>query len=375
MSGCSQDGLTCSPSVDAGSLVTFGSALYISLASADLNGDGILDLVAADYPSSNPDAGFDVFLGNSDGGLTGPAHHTGCDGFAIPVIGDLNGDHRPDIVVSYGQGAGANVFLQLADGGFADPVFYPAVNEVSSLGLGDVNGDGFLDLVIAENVMQTNSFLPGGMEVRLNDGAGAFQASSVIAGSGFAVAVADFNRDGLADIAAYSNIAASGDAGITVMLSEGDGGFTADTIPGDPQAQIIAVPVSGSFGLVYAGVQGLRTLVNSGSGSFSAGVTYPLTEPVISDWLAVGDFNDDGIVDLAASGENCSLGIDGGLECTGGINILFGLADGGFQAAMQVANGYHVLDIAALGPVDHPRALAMANLVGGITVYGDASKH
>jgi hypothetical protein len=127
----------------------------------------------------------------------------------------------------------------------------------------------------------------------------------------------------------------------------------------------------------FGQAKGLQTFNYADSGTFATSEIYAVTESTIAfGWLATGDFNDDGVVDLAASGWFNIPEPDGGSAWVGGANILLGKADGGFEAALAISGGYIVNGLAPLGPVAHPRALAMANyLNGGITVYGDPSQH
>jgi len=106
----------------------------VSLAStdtADFNGDGILDLVAADSASS-----LKILLGNGDGTFTekdgGPILNGG-----PAKIADFNGDGKLDLV------AGDTVYLGNGDGTFQSGLKVTG----SVLGFADFNGDGRMDLV------------------------------------------------------------------------------------------------------------------------------------------------------------------------------------------------------------------------------------
>ena len=153
-----------------------------------------------------------------------PAYAFGVGSFDVAsgptaiAIGDLNGDGRPDLVVS--DGSGVSVLLGRADGSFAPHVDY-STGQFASVGLalGDLNGDGKLDIVTIVG--------PGypSFQVLLGNGDGTFkpatsiQLSSLIGIS--SVAMADFNKDGKLDIA----IAGGAFAGpvVAVLLGNGDG--------------------------------------------------------------------------------------------------------------------------------------------------------
>ena len=380
--GMSDAGAACSQGMvsDLNSFVTYTANSYIGIASADLNGDGMLDLVAVDSPPNQDiEVGFDIFSGQLDGGLGTPVHIQGTDGQAIPAIGDLNGDGLADIVVS--RENAVNIFFQQSDGGFATPIAqFASIGNISGIGLGDVNGDGLLDLVLLEIGVGENA------EVFLNLGAGTFGPPSTIPGGSSGpfgcLLVADFNRDGLADIAMASPSAAGlPPSSVAVLLSQRDGGFAATTYSLVPAYQITSLPRDGALDLAVAQwgptwwvdggplQDGVQVLSNPGAGSGTP-YFYP-TPKNTGQFLTTGDFNGDGVPDLVVSGYlNCEV-------TGGGVAVLFGIADGGFQAPVSVPTaGKGTSGVAPLGQVACPHALAIADACdGGITVAGDASKH
>ena len=118
---------------------SFGSLVAIG----DLNGDGKPDLAAAHI---DPFA-ITVLLGRGDGTFAARREVTPPVEFGPPTqvaIGDMNGDHRPDLV-TVGSG-GVFVFVGRGDGRFQAPVNYRVESEPYSIAIGDLNGDRRPDL-------------------------------------------------------------------------------------------------------------------------------------------------------------------------------------------------------------------------------------
>jgi len=340
------------------SQVTFDDSLFsLFAASADLNGDGLLDLATVGFDSS-----LTVLVGEPDGGLSAPVTYPGvADGYAI-AAGDINGDGRPDVAVS--NGASVAVLVNDGTGHLSLQGSYATNSQVRAIAIGDLNGDGLGDLLVAESVSEQ------GRAVELFWGSsGTFAAPVGLPGlSGSAlggVAVGDLNDDGLVDIVANS---ADGSQ-LAVLLNEGDGGFTTDLYPTQASGQVIlvakdaATPPDIFLGLAS---DGLQLLKNSGQGQFSIVPKYSVPGGI---WLTTGDFNGDGIPDVATTSNiNCQ-------QMSWGISVLYGDGDGGFGNAQSLTYTRTAPSgLAALGPVDSPRELAIVDACGGgITVYQDLS--
>ncbi|WP_395612630.1 FG-GAP-like repeat-containing protein, partial [Allosphingosinicella sp.] len=112
----------------------------------DLNGDGNMDLVFANYTVSD---GLTVMLGNGNGTFAAPTSYaTGGDADSVSV-GDVNGDGRPDLIASNGAGSSVAVFVGNGDGTFQSRVDYPIASTYAETPVvGDFNGDGRLDIAV-----------------------------------------------------------------------------------------------------------------------------------------------------------------------------------------------------------------------------------
>jgi hypothetical protein len=183
----------------------------ISIAVADLNGDGRLDLAVA---NNNSDS-IGVLLGRGDGTFQAAVDYpVGIAPYGI-ASGDFNGDGKLDLVASAGGGATVSVLIGNGDGTFQAPVNYPAGDGPWSVGVGDFNTDGKLDLIVADF---------GGVDgttvsLLLGNGDGTFQAPApyIVGAVPTSVAVADLNSDGLLDVA----VANAQSDNVSVLLNVG----------------------------------------------------------------------------------------------------------------------------------------------------------
>src|SRR5262245_14576830 len=165
-----------------------------SVAIGDLNGDGKPDLVASNYNAIFPSVS--VLLGHGDGTFE-PKVDYGTGGRPYSVaIADLNGDGKLDLAVANNAVGTVSVLLGHGDGTFALRVDYATGPGPTSVAIGDLNGDTVPDLVVANSGSSTVSVLPG-------YGAGPF-APKMDYGTGggpHSVAIADLDDDGKPDLA------------------------------------------------------------------------------------------------------------------------------------------------------------------------------
>lgn len=124
----------------------------VSLAAADLVGDGSTDLVAA-----NGSPSISVFRNNGDGTFAAQRDYRLTGGNAVSLaVGDLDGDGRPDVVTG-----GVSVLLNKGAGTFTERDY--DVFDPNSIALGDLSGDGKPDVAVGGGV---------GVSVLLNEGDG-----------------------------------------------------------------------------------------------------------------------------------------------------------------------------------------------------------
>jgi len=166
----------------------------------DFNGDGKLDLAVANGQGNcaGCQSAFTILLGNGDGTFQAPATSFGGVNPASIATADLNGDGKLDLILVDNIGA-FYIFLGNGDGTFqtANAIgYYTDSYPWGNIGLGDFNGDGKLDVVIANTGSNDVEIFPG-------NGDGTFQSPLRIStGSNpRGIAVGDFNQDGRLDMA------------------------------------------------------------------------------------------------------------------------------------------------------------------------------
>ncbi|HEX4001189.1 MAG TPA: FG-GAP-like repeat-containing protein [Candidatus Acidoferrales bacterium] len=199
------------------------------LASADLNGDGHIDLVVADSGSNT----ISVLLGNGDGTFRQRTDYpTGSKPVCV-AFGDFNGDGASDIAIANQSGNSVSIYYnQETSSGVPLGTFiagstrdFSAGNGPTSIAVADYNLDGIADLAISD-------ITDNAVTVLLNAGNDSFTPLSELpVGNGpVSIASADFNGDGRPDAAT----ADSGSAETTVILNStslfGPGGSSPNSI-------------------------------------------------------------------------------------------------------------------------------------------------
>jgi hypothetical protein len=173
-----------------------------SIATADINNDGILDLVWSDYTSGKISA----VLGNGNGTFgTQNTYAAGTNPRQI-AIADVNGDGKPDVVVANSSSAFVSVLLGNGNGTFQTATsLATSGGDPYGVAVADLNGNGILDIAASTT---------SGDNVFLGTGSGSFQTAVALnAGAEFNgdTAIADMNGDGRPDIESISNAGSNAD--------------------------------------------------------------------------------------------------------------------------------------------------------------------
>src|ERR1700723_1919472 len=275
-----------------------------SVAVADFNGDGKLDLIVPVYSIFTSLSDANVLLGNGDGTFTpGPAFPLTGQNVNNAAVADFNGDGQPDLAISLPDAGQVQVLLGNGNGTFKTGATAPVTGGPSAVAVGDFNGDGKPDLAVVTYNTST-------VTVLLGNGDGSFTQVSSSPQTGFepaSIAAGDFNGDGILDLAVTNLNDGNPEPGsVTVLLGNGDGTFT----PTAESPVTGAVPLSiavadfngdGKADLVTgdAGSNTATVLLGNGDGTFAGDLNPPAG--VNSLFVAVGDFNGDGLPDLAAA--------------------------------------------------------------------------
>lgn len=193
----------------------------VLIATADFNGDGIADLAQVTLPGGDEKgpSTLTVLLGQYGGGYVATPVRVavGNDPRSI-TAGDFNGDGKPDLLVA---DAGGSVIELLGDGSgnLVSAGKVAQVGSAVSMTVGDFNHDGIPDLAISD--VRSNAVM-----VFMGAGNGEFRPVWSFAlpmrGVVYYLAAADFNGDGLADLA----ISSDDESSFVVMLGNGNGTFT-----------------------------------------------------------------------------------------------------------------------------------------------------
>ncbi len=363
-----------------------GSGYHGAFAAGDFNKDGNVDVLTLASGAGNSVTGLQLLTGNGKGALTPQTINTS----VVPsfvAAADIDGDGKLDAVTltSTTDNSG-NVNLALVilkgngDGTFATPVSYPVGTpppnggfSSSNLALGDTRATGKPDAVVYQN---------GSLYLLENNGNGTFASPVLIdTENGFqALAVADVNGDGKADIVALTSTQVNPITftnSLLVYLSQGNGTFAAPVTVAasltDAADMIVSdVNKDGKPDIVLltsnsnTGASSLTSYPGHGDGTFAAGVNSTLGGQALVS-LAAADVNGDGNLDMLIG------------ACCGNTlaSIAFGNGDGTFAANYGISIGpsTNAVGFADLNNDGRPDLLLATNenLVTSLNEFGSAS--
>jgi FG-GAP-like repeat len=312
--------------------------VYPCPAIADFNGDGKLDLaVPAPF-------GITVFFGNGNGTFQPPTtSHLGIDMNGLTSgafhTADFNGDGKPDLFVN--KGFVGTILLNSGGGKFAYPSAASYQFSEAEFVLGDFNGDGRTDVTTEFfrtgsgffariGLVAPNGTLPLPRAYFLENGFSDSPFASLVTG--------DFNNDGRLDLATVSSQYSGFNTGeLNVLLARRAGVFQPPfaSITGDIGTNFVATADlnhDGKLDLVMASSSSVDVRLGLGNGTFQKPVSYPAVGPAS---IAIADFNDDGIPDLAVNSTNFFGTFPG--------QILLGNGDGTFRSGPSLPTGIRSL--------------------------------
>ena len=293
-----------------------------AILTADLNDDGHPDLVvAASAGNANPGPSITTFLNGGTGTFALGQRTTIVNGGGTndPVaiaVGDFNGDGDADVVATEYSDAAVAVLLGTGTGTFAAPVPYNVGSDPTAVAVGKFYGTSYDDVAVAATLTAATGTASGadtpGLLVLQGSGDGQFSAGTVdaLTGDGAAtLAAGDLVGDGKGVDLAVGNA----DPSVSLLVNSGSATFNTTASPATAAGSaavaiadfnLDGVPdvVSADGGTAFSsGADSVTVVPGAGTGTVAASTA--LTVGSLPTGLVVADFNGDGRPDIATADE------------------------------------------------------------------------
>ena len=259
---------------------------------ADTNLDGFPDLLGVGSNS------FTITLGNGDGTFKDAISYTSSSRHLASA--DLNGDLIPDVITADGDAAEVTIWIGNGDGSFSPTISYPVVVDPNFVELADFNNDGVVDYAV------TNFQFDNTISTALGNGDGTFSSfqNYEVGDRPIGISAADFDEDGYLDLAVVNEFSAD----VSILTGLGDGSFlfsenlfvigrslvTGD-FDGDEKIDLVVAE------FLFSGDSGdIQFVKGIGDGTFLAPRYTVAGQFTTNPHHAAAELSGDGITDIAA---------------------------------------------------------------------------
>ena len=273
---------------------------------SDVNNDGFLDIVVTDNNYVNNH--IFIFYGFGDGNFTLPKYYpTGLSSVPSKIAtGDFNNDGKVDLATCYTDRGRIALFIQEGSEPFGSPAQFSTGNQSrpNSIVISDFNSDDHLDIAVANSAINTIGIFFGYGNGNFTD---PMSYSTGLNSLPSSIVADHLNGDQYLDIAVLT----TADDNLIVFLGDRDGRFTQwKTYSTGLKSAPVAIASKdmnkdGYVDLVVAnrGSNEVLIFVGIGNGTFDEVKRYPLGYNTRPQFVAIGDVNNDGMLDIAVAND------------------------------------------------------------------------
>ncbi|MEM9273769.1 MAG: FG-GAP-like repeat-containing protein [Cyanobacteria bacterium P01_F01_bin.143] len=344
------------------------------LVTGDFNGDGFTDIYFSADNGTTFTSGSGLILGDGAGNLeNGQVNFSNSLNDSL-IKGRFNDDQLDDVLL------GGRTFLTL-DGSVSvllsreDQTFQEIniAEDVFSVAIADFNNDNLDDIILENSYSYGN---PATVSVLLNNGDETFTESTNIQlenNSVGDIATADFDGDRFQDAALFYGYE------VVILSGQGDGNFTRlNSIPTPSLANslnaedfdgdgIIDLIIEDNFNPSNDDLKNISIIRGLGDGNFASALDIPSLQQRNPDFVAVGNFNNDGNDDILASGQQTIIALGNGDNSFGNAQVL-SINNYPSSILIEDFNGDGIDDIATVDNLGSDR-----DLVSVLVNRGDGS--